>query len=203
MKKLPGLFLLLFLFSITSTFAQTSDSRKEMNQLLSKNLKYPTELRQTETEGLVVVSIAMDSRGIMTGDYEILSGDLAFEEEVSRTLNLLRENWDPSYLEGKTYGEEYLMSFDFKLSKGAGFPPNPFLTSFQKKAEVSPLDAVSQALAENPFSPKLYKNRAEILSNEGLNLRAEMDLNQAEFLENRMLTEVVIVGYLSQGPKSL
>ncbi|MCE7055040.1 energy transducer TonB [Algoriphagus sp. AGSA1] len=203
MKKLCSLFFIVFLISTCGVFAQESGSIDAMNRLLSNNLKYPAELRQSETEGLVVVSVAVDPRGVMTGEYEVLYGELAFEQEVARMLNLLKENWDPSYLEGKTYGAEYLMSFDFKLSKGVGFPSNPNLTSSQQNAEVSPLKAVSQALTENPFSPKLYKNRAEILINEGQELRAEMDLNQAEFLENKMLTEIVIVGYLSEGSKSL
>lgn len=203
MKKLPGLFLLLFLIGMSSIFAQTSDSRSEMNRLLSRNLKYPTELRQSDTQGTVVISIEVDPRGIMTGEYDFMSGDLAFEEEIERNVKLLKENWNPSYLDGKSYGQEYLMSFEFKLSKGGVFPPNPFLTSAKKTKEISPLEAVSQALKENPYSPKLYTNRAEILSNEGQQLRAEMDLNQAEFLKDKMLTEIVIVGYVSQGPKSL
>ncbi|WP_339870033.1 hypothetical protein [uncultured Algoriphagus sp.] len=203
MKKLPGLFLLLFLLSMSSVFAQTTDSRSEMNRLLSKNLKYPTELRQSDTQGTVVISIEVDARGIMTGEYELLSGDLAFQEEIERNVKLLKENWDPSYLIGKSHGQEYLMSFEFKLSKGGAFPPNPFLTSSQKTKEISPLEAVSLALVENPYSPKLYTNRAELLENEGQQLRAEMDLNQAEFLKDKMLTEIVIVGYAAQGPKSL
>ena len=203
MKKLPGLFLLLFLLSMSSAFAQTTDSRSEMNRLLSKNLKYPTELRQSDTQGTVVISIEVDARGIMTGEYELLSGDLAFQEEIERNVKLLKENWNPSYLIGKSHGQEYLMSFEFKLSKAGAFPPNPFLTSSQKTKEISPLEAVSLALVENPYSPKLYTNRAELLENEGQQLRAEMDLNQAEFLKDKMLTEIVIVGYAAQGPKSL
>lgn len=203
MKKVPGIFLLLFLIGVSSSFAQSSDSRFEMNRLLSKNLKYPTELRHSDTQGMVVISIEVDQRGIMTGAYELLSGDLAFEEEIERNVQLLKENWNPSYLAGKDFGQEYLLSFDFKLSKGNAFPPNPFLTSSQQVKEISPLEAVNQALKENPYSPKLYTNRAEILENEGLQLRAEMDLNQAEFLRQKMLTEIVIVGYTSPGPKSL
>ncbi len=203
MKKLSALFLLVFFVGMSSTFAQTSNSRSEMNRLLSRNLKYPSELRQSDTQGMVVISIKVDPRGIMTGEYEFLSGDLAFEEEIDRNVKLLKEKWNPSYLEGKSYGQEYLMSFDFKLSKGGAFPPNPFLTISNKTKEITPMEAVSQALKENPYSPKLYTYRAEILEIEGQHLRAEMDLNQAEFLKDKMLTEIVIVGYTSQGPKSL
>lgn len=203
MKKLSALFLLVFLFSTSGTYAQESGSPDEMNMLLSKNLKYPTELRQEGIEGPVVVSVKVDPRGNLTGEYEFLSGNLAFEEEIERSLNILKENWNPSFLEDKSYDLEYLMSFDFKLSKGAGFPPNPFMNTSQKSEKTSPLMAVTKALEENPYFPSLYKNRAEILKSEGKDILAEMDLNQAKFLKDKMLTEIVIVGYLSSGPKSL
>lgn len=203
MKKLPSLFLLIFIFSIGGAFAQDSGSRREMNQLLSKNLKYPAELRHAEIQGPVVISITIDPRGIMTGEYVFLSGNLAFEEEVERSVNLLKENWKASYLQGESYELEYLMSFEFKLSKAGGFPPNPFIATSQKSKDTSPLEAANQALKENPYFPKLYSNRAEILENEGKHLQAEMDLNQAKFLKDKMLTEIVIVGYLPSGPKTL
>lgn len=68
---------------------------------------------------------------------------------------------------------------------------------------MSPLEIVENALDKNPFSPKLYTYRAEILQSKGQRLQAEMDMNQAKFLEDKMLTEIVIVGYLPSGPKSL
>lgn len=203
MKKLTGLLATLFFLGIGSTFAQDSDSRREMNRFLSKNLMYPTELRQSGAQGIVVVSVEVDQRGFMTEEYEILSGEVAFNEEIERVMKLLKDNWNPAYVEDKSDDNEYLMSFEFKLSTADGFPPNPFLTSSQKKTGISPLEAVNQALKENPFSPKLYKDRAEILDIEGQELLSEMDLNQAKFLKNKMLTEVVIVGYHSDGPKSL
>lgn len=202
MKKLTSLFAFIFLLSISSSFAQSPDPIEGMNRLLSKNLKYPAELRQSNTQGMVVVSIQVDQKGYMT-DFEFLSGNPDFEVEIERTLSILKEDWNPSFLGDKSYNQEYLIGFDFKLSKGGEFPPNPFTSSAVNSKPITPLETVNQALERNPFSPKLYTYRAEILEANGKQLLAEMDVNKAEFLEKKMLTEVVIVGYAAQGPKSL
>lgn len=202
MKKLSSLLVLIFLFSISGAFAQTYGASQEMNMLLSKNLKYPAELRQSDTQGMVVISIKIDQKGYMT-DYEFLSGDSGFEGEINRTLSILKENWNPSFLEDKTYNQEYLMSFDFKLSKGKQFPPNPFTSTGVNSNPITPLETVNQALKESPFSPKLYTYRAEILEANGKQLLSEMDFIKAKFLKDKMLTEIVIVGYAAMGPQSL
>ncbi|WP_439488966.1 energy transducer TonB [Algoriphagus sp.] len=202
MKKWSSLFLV-FLICISGVFAQKSGSTPAMNRLLSDNLKYPAELRKGEVEGQVVVSLKIDQTGHMTGEHDFLSGNLAFEEEIERVLVILKEKWDPSFMDGKSYDSDYMMSFDFKLSKENGFPPNPFVSTSEKSEKKSPLDKVNEALEANPFMPSLYENRAEILTMEGKELLAEMDLNQAKFLKDKMLTEIVIVGYLPMGPKAL
>ncbi|WP_339757394.1 energy transducer TonB [Algoriphagus aquimarinus] len=204
MKKLTSSFLLLFLIGTIGAFAQTKSSNGEMNRLLSKNIKYPSELRQAEIQGPVVISIQIDRKGDLTGEYQMLSGDSAFEGEIQRTVSMLQENWNPEFLEGKSFDKEYLMTFNFKLSAaGSEFPPKPFIAASKKEKEMSPLETVENALSKNPFSSKLYTYRAELLESKGKRLQAEMDLNQAKFLEEKMLTEIVIVGYLPAGPKSL
>ena len=175
MKKLTSSFLLLFLIGTIGAFAQTKSSNGEMNRLLSKNIKYPSELRQAEIQGPVVISIQIDRKGDLTGEYQMLSGDSAFEGEIQRTVSMLQENWNPEF----------------------------FIAASKKEKEMSPLETVENALSKNPFSSKLYTYRAELLESKGKRLQAEMDLNQAKFLEEKMLTEIVIVGYLPAGPKSL
>ena len=159
-------------------------------------------MRQAEIEGPVAISVKIDPVGNMTGEYEFLSGNPGFREEIDRVVDKMKQNWKASYLKDKNYQLEYLMSFEFKLSKAGSFPPNPFLTS-QKSNAISTLEKVNAALQENPYFPNFYTNRAEILQKEGKEVLAQMDLNQANFLKDKMLTEVVIVGYLPSDPKSL
>lgn len=204
MKKLSALFLLLFIFSLSITHAQTStQSSESMNRFLSKTVKYPSELRETGTVGPVVIALQIDKSGYMTGEIDFLSGDPAFQEEINRTMGLLKENWNPSFLEGKSFGQEYLMSFNFKMTSGSQFPPNPFIKSSEDAKPITPLEAVNLALEDNPYSPKLLNNRAEILAQNGKQLLSELDLNQAKFIKDKMLTEIVIVGYGPMEPKSL
>lgn len=202
MKKLSSLLVLIFLFSVSGAFAQDSQGSQEMNRLLSKNLKYPGELRTQEVSGPVVISIKVDQNGDMAS-YEYLSGNVGFEDEINRTMSIMKEKWDPSFLEGKSFDQEYLMSFEFRLSKGGQFPPNPFISSAANSKPIDPLEAVNLALDENPYSSKLYSNRAEILKEDGKQFLSEMDQSKARFLKSKMLTEVVIVGYVATGPKKL
>jgi len=203
MKKTSVFLLVALIFTISSSFAQAPSSSPELTKFLSKNLRYPTDLRQANVEGPVIIMIQIDPKGDMTGEYQFLSGDPAFKNEMARTVKILKENWDSSFLDDKNYNQEYLMSFQFKLSKGQEFSPNPFTKTSKELKPISPLETVNLAITNNPFSPTLYEQRAEIFKSKGNSMLAEMDQNQAQFLKNKFITEIVIVGFPTYGPKSL
>ncbi|MEN2280760.1 energy transducer TonB [Algoriphagus sp. SE2] len=117
MKKL-SLFLLLLFFIGFGVFAQTTKGPRQMNMMFSKNVKYPTEARLQDKTGFVTLSISIDEKGYPIGEPKVYSGVPELSEEVLMSYEIVKESWAPSYLDGKKVGEDYLMSFEFILSKG-------------------------------------------------------------------------------------
>ena len=202
MKKFTSLLLLLF-FAGFGVFAQTSNGPRQMNMMFSKNVKYPKEARMEDKTGFVTLSIAIDETGYPKGEPKVYSGVPELSEEVLRTYELVRESWDPSFLDGKKPGEEYLMTFEFILNKGNELIKNP-LTKYKTTEEVDPLTALNQAIEENPYSSQLYKKRGEYYAMVGEMWFSKLDYNQSDFLKKNEITNVVIVGYGATGdPKAL
>lgn len=202
MKKLASLFLLLFFMGF-GVFAQTSKGPSQMNLMFSKNVKYPTEARMEDKTGIVTLSISIDEKGYPTGEPKVYSGVPELSKEVLRSYEMVKESWDPSFLDGKKVGEDYLMSFEFILQKGNEFIKNP-LTKYKTPEKVNPLSNLNKAIEENPYSSQLYKKRGEYYAMIGENWLSKLDYNQSEFLKKNEITNIVIVGYGSTGkPKAL
>lgn len=202
MKKLTSLLLLLF-FAGFGVFAQTSKGPRQMNMMFSKNVKYPTEARMEDKTGFVTLSITIDETGYPTGEPKVFSGAPELSEEVLRSYEIVKESWDPSFLDGKKVGEEYLLSFEFILNKGEEFIKNP-MTKYETPEKVDHLSVLNKAIEENPYSSQLYKKRGEYYAMINEIWLSKLDYNQSEFLKKNEITNIVIVGYGSSNqPKAL
>jgi hypothetical protein len=202
MKKLTSLLLLLF-FAGFGVFAQTSKGPRQMNMMFSKNVKYPTEARMEDKTGFVTLSITIDETGYPTGEPKVFSGAPELSEEVLRSYEIVKESWDPSFLDGKKVGEEYLLSFEFILNKGEEFIKNP-MTKYKTPEKVDHLSVLNKAIEENPYSSQLYKKRGEYYAMINEMWLSKLDYNQSEFLKKNEITNIVIVGYGSSNqPKAL
>lgn len=202
MKKLTSLLLLLF-FAGFGVFAQTSKGPRQMNMMFSKNVKYPTEARMEDKTGFVTLSITIDETGYPTGEPKVFSGAPELSKEVLRSYEIVKESWDPSFLDGKKVGEEYLLSFEFILNKGEEFIKNP-MTKYETPEKVDHLSVLNKAIEENPYSSQLYKKRGEYYAMINEMWLSKLDYNQSEFLKKNEITNIVIVGYGSSNqPKAL
>ncbi len=202
MKELSHLILAFFLISsIAYAGMAETPSIKEMNQFLSKNIAYPSQARENGTTGTVVYSIEINEKGEFAG-YSILSSpDHLLENEVERVLSMMKEEWKKDFLENKPVNTEYLLSFEFMLQVASneirevhhysGDTPTPK----KKASSLEPLEKLNQKIEMNPYSPKLYKERAEVHQELKNNEEAKRDYEKAETLEKEFLSQVVIVGY--------
>ena len=192
---LTSLFLVFMTCSVL--FAQENpDPKQDMNKFLSKNLMYPIEARSNEVEGLVVIQATFDEQGQPTKT-TVISGNDLLAEEVTRTVTALTQNWNPEYLGDRPKAESYLMSFQFKIVKEENsstkikqMPMNEYADLMQ-----NPEKQLNHGLENNPYNFKLYQERAELYTSLNLPVLAEKDLMLAEYFKQKMLTEVVIVGY--------
>lgn len=202
MKKLTSLFILLF-FVGSVAMAQENEGLATMNRMFSKSVKYPAEARTENKTGFVTLSISIDENGYPTGDPKVFSVHPELNDEVLRTFAKVRENWDPSFLDGKKTNEDYLLNFEFRLAPGGEFIKNP-MNQYKTPKQVDPLVALNKAIKENPYSSKLYQERGEYYHMIGENWLSKLDYNQSSFLKKQELTNIVIVGYgPSNHPKSL
>ncbi len=199
MKKLLTT-LFLGIISMPTIFAQEiSVATKDMNAFLSKNLKYPIEARMNDLQGTVILQTTFDELGFPLRT-TVISGDELLAAEVTRTVSALTENWKPEYLGDRTKGDSYLMSFQFKISKDRSTTQIHQMTPLkdQELLMESPEKRLDSRLEANPYNFKLYEERAELYRTLNLPVLAEKDLMLADYFRNKMLTQIVIVGYQSK-----
>ncbi len=197
MKTLLAFFFL-GLISTSTSFAQESeDATHEMNQFLSKNLRYPTVARSNDLQGTVIIQATFDQLGFPLTT-TVISGDELLAAEVVRTVSVLTENWNPKYLGELAKGNSYLMSFQFRISKEPTTSDQIDKMIPIKEQEIlltSPEKRFDSRLESNPYDSKLYEQRAELYKSLGLAVLAQKDLMLADYFKNKMLTQLVIVGY--------
>jgi hypothetical protein len=199
MKKLLTT-LFLGIISMPTIFAQEiSVATKDMNAFLSKNLKYPIEARMNDLQGTVILQTTFDELGFPLRT-TVISGDELLAAEVTRTVSALTENWKPEYLGDRTKGDSYLMSFQFKISKDRSTTQIHQMIPLKDQEHLleSPEKRLESRLEANPYNFKLYEERAELYRTLNLPVLAEKDLMLADYFRNKMLTQIVIVGYQSK-----
>ncbi|MDG1276272.1 MAG: energy transducer TonB [Algoriphagus sp.] len=186
------------LTSAPSIFAQEiTGSAHDMNQFLSRNLKYPAEARMNYLEGTVILQASFDAQGFPLSS-AIISGDEVLGEEVTRAFLALVENWKPEYLGDRAKSDSYLMSFQFKYSKNKSTSTRLHqMIPIEEHTQLmqSPEKRISGRIEANPYDSNLYLERAELYESLNLPVLAKKDLMLAEYFKQKMLAEFVIIVY--------
>lgn len=191
MKKL--LAITLFAFSVVfSSLAQEGTPMHEFNKFMAKNLKYGTELRKESIEGPVTISLNIDENGELKNQPELVAGNEKLAEEVFASFDKMEESGFSQYIDQDLYGKEVLVSVEFYLSKGKKTGLNIPKPPVNEKTE---LEKLNKAIAENPYFPNYYKKRAEFYEFMGKNVQAQLDTEYAELLDEKNITNIVVVGY--------
>lgn len=190
---------------ISSALAQTTPKPDaEMMQFLSKTIAYPSESRENRVQGTVVIQTRFDESGYLFS-HEVLSGEPSLAAQVTETLKKMQENWSEDFVGEQVKAEAYLLTFQFKMTKPQGIQTGIYLRSGQTmktpKKEVSPIESLSNKIDSNPFSPELYQARAELYRESGIPLLAQRDRLLADYVQSKMLAQLVIVGYSSSQKK--
>ena len=197
MKALLSYLTVGFLFIPLVSAQERDDLTSGMNQFLSKNLKYPTEARANGVQGTVIIQTKFDDFGFPTNS-TVISGDQLLAEEVTRTVSALSENWKPEFLGERLKGDSYLMSFQFRISKDETVSNRIQQMIPLEEYEMlmqNPQKRFDSKLEANPYDSKLYEQRAKLYKSLGFDVLAQKDQLLADYFKNRMLTEIIIVGY--------
>lgn len=198
MKALLSYLLFGFLYIPIASAQEEDNSTSEMNKFLSKNLKYPTEARANDVQGTVIIQTKFNDLGFPLNS-TVISGDQLLAEEVTRTVSALSENWKPEFLGERLKGGSYLMSFQFRISRDEiGSKPieQMILLEEHEMLMQNPQRQFDSKLEANPYDYKLYEQRAKLYESLGFEVLAKKDQLLADYFKNRMLTEIVVVGYV-------
>jgi hypothetical protein len=183
-----------------SSFAQDSDPLQKFNQFLAKNLKYSSELRSEKIQGPVTLLLSIDPQGELDKTPLLLGGSEELAQEVFQTLALLNGKESKALFPDETFGKEHLLSVEFKMVENQN---TGFYIPERYDTESKILEKLNAQIQENPYFAKSYKKRAEYYESTGQNLLAELDREKAELLEERELSQIMVVGYSSIHKKSL
>lgn len=95
-------------------FAMYPNGLKGINALITGNITYPSESRQNNIEGKVIIKYIVETDGFIKTIEVVKSVDPALDQEAIRIIKLMRR-WIPGTLDGKPCRVEYNQPFNFKI----------------------------------------------------------------------------------------
>ena len=101
-------------FNLISQYPMYPNGIDGVNELLRKNIKYPSKAKRKKIEGEVIIQYSIDVDGSITDIKVIKSVHKTLDNEVIRVLKLM-DLWEPAYQRGKPVIYTLTQSFTFKL----------------------------------------------------------------------------------------
>lgn len=190
------LFILFSSISIALSQAEfKADYPQKVNEILAKNLKFPAESRQKREGGNILLSIKIDSKGMLDSVFVLEESHAPLMNEVMKSVAILKENWEPEYLEGREFDTKYLLNFNFKSELARGRPIS-YKTAVSKLIEKEKyqeaMEEIERLIAENPYDPELYFLRSQVYNNTGETTKFQEDFMKTRYLKKEMLSTVII-----------
>lgn len=180
---------LTFFIVITASWAQEIKATDHFNEDLRKNLKYPGELRSNEIQGPVSLLIGFDQEGKINSVPEVLAGNENLAAEVIRVLRLVQAENKTNMVGKEYYGQELIMNVKFRLTPSNSRQIRLPIT------EQTVLKDLNEKIAQNPYFPSYYLERAKFYEEMEKTTLAELDRTFYHELKEKELTNVVVVGY--------
>jgi tetratricopeptide (TPR) repeat protein len=202
MKKL---YLVLLGFSIYLNALGQTDSQfqtdypDQINKILATNTKFPKESRGNIENGLVLLALKIDETGQMDSITILERGDDPLVLAVFDAIAVLKENWEPGFLENRDFNKSYLLSFYFQseivqqVPSGKFRPKDVPIQFLKKEKPEKALKSVMELISQNPYDPDLIAIRSEAYRQLGETEKSQKDYLQAKYLRKDMLGVVDIV----------
>ncbi|MFC3416336.1 hypothetical protein [Algoriphagus hitonicola] len=187
--------LLSFFIVVSASSAQGVKANENLNEDLRKNLKYPDELRSNEIQGPVSLLIGFDQEGKINSAPEVLAGNENLAEEVIRVLHLVQSGKSTDLVAEDYYGQDLILNVNFRITSGNSQQINLPIT------EQKILKDLNEKIAQNPYFPSYYLERAKLYEEMEKTTLAELDRAFYHELKEKELTNVVVVGYQTSDKK--
>lgn len=169
--------------------------KASIDQILSENVRYPSEGLQTQKKGQVLFSIKINEEGMFDSLLILESTDEIFKTESLRALAYLESNWYPELLDDKPRSRSYLLFFKFDTFLNR---PSPYeeREQAQKLIEKEKYDKALKLLnklsEENPFVAETFELRWEVYRNLDQIENAQKDYLRFKYLKKEFLASVEI-----------
>lgn len=170
--------------------AQEQESSGNLNKLVRENFKLPRADLSDGNKGRVILSLKINDEGQPDSVYLAQASTDSFNAECIRVMELIIQQWEPSFLENRSVGDEYLLVFSFSVQIGnPGFADlKAQLERLMKKEKYEKaLDLINQKIEENPFESDDYLTRSEIHRQMGNTEDSQRDYMTARQLKKKVL----------------
>ncbi|TFV95833.1 energy transducer TonB [Algoriphagus kandeliae] len=178
--------------------AQEQESSGSLNKLVRENLKLPSPELFDGNKGRVILSLKVTEEGLPDSVFLAQSASESFDAESLRVMELIIQNWDPTFLENRPSGDEYLLVFSFysQIGKPDYTDTQGLIEKFIKKEKFEKaFDLINQEIEENPFNWKNYATRSEIYRLMGKTEDSQRDFMTAKQIKKKVLVSAEVKAF--------
>jgi hypothetical protein len=195
----------LLFFVLFQTAAQEQPPLGDLNQFVIENLQFPKGELSQGNKGRMILSLKINNEGLPDSVFVSQASTEIFNAECMRVMELIIQNWKPSFLGDRAVGEEYLLVFSFSVQVGnSGFSDKyAQLERLMKKEKYEKAMAlIDQKIEENPFDSYDYLTRSEIHRHLGNTEDSQKDFMTARQLKKKILVNAEVTAFGIPRPPS-
>jgi tetratricopeptide (TPR) repeat protein len=197
-----GLALSILLLWSSSMFAQETvtdlPNWTSLNELVSRNLKFPSDGLKDKKSARVIVSMKIDELGRPDSIFLIEGATEPFNAEVLRVIDLSTASWKPEFLENRPAGNEYLWVVSFNATMDGSMPSDELQIAdnlLKKEKYEKAIEFCTEKITVNPYHYLWYEKRAEAYRLSGNAESGQRDFMAAKQVKRKVLVEAQVKAF--------
>lgn len=196
----PFLFIFFFLLiSSQSLFSQTKNQDLVYwEALIARQLNYPNQARLAKKEGVVALSLSIDSDLNLTGIKLETTAGAIFDEPSLKAVEAVRDLWRDEMIADRKPGENYFLVFNYFFVKEGNSKQDRIKSAMnfiQKGKPEKAMKIADRMVNENPYDPTGLQLRSQIYRQLGQEEAATVDLLSYQEMNEKVLTQIDIKVY--------
>lgn len=201
MTKFKRVALLLFILigAIQPIFSQTENpDLKYWEALITRQLNYPKQARLSKKEGVVAVSLSIDTASNLTAIKIETTAGAVFDEPSIKAVESVRDLWTENMIADRKPGENYYLIFNYFFLKEGSTKQDRIKSAMnliQKGKPEKALKIADRMVNENPYDPTGLQLRSQIYRQLGQEEAATADLLSYQEMSEKVLTQIDIKVY--------
>ncbi len=201
MTKFKRVALLLFILigAIQPIFSQTENpDLKYWEALITRQLNYPKQARLSKKEGVVAVSLSIDTASNLTAIKIETTAGAVFDEPSIKAVESVRDLWTDNMIADRKPGENYYLIFNYFFLKEGNTKQDRIKSAMnliQKGKPEKALKIADRMVNENPYDPTGLQLRSQIYRQLGQEEAATADLLSYQEMSEKVLTQIDIKVY--------